>query len=183
MLVDTGEAWFLQNGNGGSATSAPSHANKVDLLVSDGNIPDRQTAETGPGTTDWNSAVDNAAVQKLEYYLVVNTPSNLAANAYRAADDMSTAGSFDPDNGATFNAEHAWRGPYLPGPIGADPWGFRYAVNVEFLARTLGPGPSGNVNDVVVISAGNNGIIESRYDTDGLSNGNDVIHLLSGGTR
>ena len=69
------------------------------------------------------------------YLLVQNTPSNVAANAYRTAASMSVATEFDPDTGAVYNAEHAWRGSYLSGPIGPDPWGTRYSVNVEFLAR------------------------------------------------
>jgi hypothetical protein len=90
---------------------------------------------------------------------------------------------FDPDSGAQYNSEFFWRGAYLPGPLGPDPWGFRYAVNVEYLGRAPGAGPAGNVNDVLVLSAGNNGLIETRYDTDGAASGNDVIYVLGGGTR
>jgi Tfp pilus assembly protein PilE len=183
MLADVGETSIMQDGNGAAVTDPPSHAaaNGVDLLVSDGNIPTVQTAETGPGTTDWNSAVNDAAIQTLEHYLVVNTPSNLPANRYRAAADMSVG--FDPATGGTFNSEFAWRGAYLPGPLGPDPWGYRYAVNVEYLERPLGAGPAGNVNDVVVLSSGNNGIVETRYNTDGFTSVNDVVALVSGGTR
>src|SRR4051812_47922939 len=41
MLNDTGEGWFVRDGNGASATTVPSHAtaNRVDLLVSRGTIP------------------------------------------------------------------------------------------------------------------------------------------------
>jgi hypothetical protein len=122
-------------------------------------------------------------VQRLEHHLVQNTPGNAAGNAYRTAASMSVAGEFDPDSGAQFNAEHAWRGSYLPGPIGPDPWGTRYAVNVEFLARALGAGPSGNVNDVIVVSAGPDRAVDTRFDLDGATGGSDVIFVLSGGTR
>jgi hypothetical protein len=184
MLTDVGELWVSRDGNGASATAPPSHAaaNRVDLLVSDGKIPAVYIPRTA-GSPDWNTAVNDSTVQKLEYFLVTNTPSNVSANAYRTAIGMSVAGQFDPDEGGSFNSSHAWRGAYLPGPIGADPWGNRYAVNVEYLARGLGAGPSGHVNDVIVISAGNNGLIETRYDTDGASNGNDVFYVVSGGTR
>jgi type II secretory pathway pseudopilin PulG len=188
MLADVGEAWVSADGNGGSATAPPSRAtsNRADLLVSDGKTPTVHTARSGAGT-DWDDAVDNDLVQKLEYYVTTNTPSNTAANAYRTAPNMSTTTQFDPDSGAQYNAEHAWRGPYLPGPIGADPWGNRYAVNVEYLARAPSPDPfttpTGAVNDVVVLSAGNNGLVEIRYDTDGVTSGNDVFYVVSGGTR
>ncbi len=89
--------------------------------------------------TDWDTQRSITARRSCSAnFLVLNTPSNLAANAYRSAANMSVTTAFDPDGGALFNAPHAWRGAYLPGPIGADPWGTRYAVNVEFLARALG---------------------------------------------
>jgi type II secretory pathway pseudopilin PulG len=185
MLNDVGEAWVLRDGNGGALTAPPSHAagNRVDLLVGSGAVPTVSVARSTAGA-DWDDAVDNAAVQRLEYFLVQNTPSNLAANAYRTASSMSVVGEFDPDGGALYNAEHAWRGAYLPGPIGSDPWGTRYAVNVEFLARALGAGPSGNVNDVFVISAGPDRVVDTRFDIDGATPGStDLIYVLSGGTR
>jgi type II secretory pathway pseudopilin PulG len=183
MLDDTGEGWLLRDGNGASATAVPSHAvaNRVDLLVSTGSIPTLGVARLSAGT-DWTAAVDNATTQSLVNYLVLNTPSNVAANAYRSAANMSVTTAFDPDGGALFNAPHAWRGAYMPGPIGSDPWGTRYAVNVEFLARTPGAS-SGSVNDVIVLSAGDDGRIDTRFDLDGRTAGNDVFYVLSGGSR
>jgi type II secretory pathway pseudopilin PulG len=185
MLTDTGEAWVLRDGNGGALTAPPSHAagNRVDLLVGSGAVPTVSIARSTAGA-DWDDVVDNAGVQRLEYVLVQNTPSNLAANAYRTAASMSVATEFDPDSGSLFNAEHAWRGAYLPGPVGADPWGTRYSVNVEFLARALGAGPSGNVNDVFVISAGPDRVVDTRFDVDGATPGSsDLLYVVSGGTR
>jgi type II secretory pathway pseudopilin PulG len=186
MLTDVGEAWIARDGNGAAATNPPLHtaANRVDLLVSDGRTPSIYSGATrSSGSPDWDAAVNDTTVQDLDYFLVSNTPSNAAGNAYRTATNMSVAAEFDPDDAATFNAPHAWRGAYLPGPIGPDPWGNRYAVNVEYLAKALGAGPSGNVNDVIVLSAGNNNLIETRYDTDGAAGGNDILHVVSGGTR
>jgi type II secretory pathway pseudopilin PulG len=185
MLSDVGEAWVLRDGNGGAATAPPSHAagNRVDLLVGGGAVPTVGVARVSAGV-DWDDAVDNAGVQRLEYFLVQNTPSNNAANAYRTAASMSVLTEFDPDSGALYNAEHAWRGSYLPGPIGPDPWGTRYGVNVEFLARALGAGPSGNVNDVFVVSAGPDRVVDTRFDVDGaVAGSSDLIYVLSGGTR
>ena len=187
MLDDVGETFVLRDGNGSSTTVPPSHAagNRVDLLVTEGQTPtiDPSAVRPGAGVTDWDDAVNNAAIQLLDHYLVTNTPSSLAANAYRTASSMSATTEFDPDVGAMFNAEHAWRGAYLPGPLGADPWGNRYAVNVEFLERPLGAGPSGNVNDVFVLSAGDDGRVDTRFAVDGVTSGNDVIAVVSGGTR
>jgi type II secretory pathway pseudopilin PulG len=187
MLDDLGETSVLRDGNGSSATTPPSHAagNRVDLLVTQGETPtlDPSAVRPGASVTDWDDAVNDAAIQLLDYYLVANTPSSLAANGYRTASSMSTTTEFDPDVGAMFNAEHAWRGAYLPGPLGPDPWGNRYAINVEFLERPLGAGPSGNVNDVFVLSAGSDGRVETRFAVDGVTSGNDLIHVVSGGTR
>ncbi len=187
MLDDLGESAVLRDGNGASAALAPSRAagNRVHLLVTQGDTPTvaAPAVRAGVGVTDWNHPVDNAAVQLLDSYLVANTPSGLAANGYRTASTMSTTTEFDPDGGAMFNAEHAWRGAYLPGPLGPDPWGYRYAVNVEFLGRPTGAGPAGQVNDVFVLSAGADGRIETRFDVDGVTSSNDVIYLVGGGTR
>lgn len=185
MLTDVGEGWMLRDGNGGAATTPPSHAagNRVDLLVGSGAVPTVSVARSTAGA-DWDDPVDNAAVQRLEYFLVQNTPSNLAANAYRTAVSMSVLTEFDSDSGSQYNAEHAWRGSYLPGPIGPDPWGTRYAVNVEFLARALGAGPSGNVNDVFVVSAGPDRTVDTRFDLDGATAGtSDLVYIVSGGSR
>ena len=186
MLDDLGETSVLRDGNGSSATTPPSHAaaNRVDLLVTEGQTPalDAAAVRTGAGT-DWDDAVNNGSIQLLDYYLVTNTPSNLAANGYRTASSMTANTEFDPDVGAMFNAEHAWRGAYLPGPLASDPWGNRYAINVEFLERPLGAGPAGNVNDVFVLSAGSDGRIDTRFAVDGVTSGNDVIFVVSGGTR
>jgi type II secretory pathway pseudopilin PulG len=186
MLDDLGETSVLRDGNGSSATTPPSHAaaNRVDMLVTEGQTPALDPAAVRPGAgTDWDDAVNHAAVQLLDDYLVANTPSNVVANGYRTAASMTANTEFDPDVGAMFNAEHAWRGAYLPGPIAADPWGNRYAINVEFLERPLGVGPLGNVNDVFVLSAGSDGRIDTRFAVDGVTSGNDVIFVVSGGTR
>src|SRR5262245_14142202 len=64
MLTDTGEAWVVRDGNGGSLTSPPSHAagNRVDLLVGSGVAPTVSVARSTAGA-DWDDAVDNAGVQ------------------------------------------------------------------------------------------------------------------------
>jgi len=188
MLADVGEAWFLRNAaRTGTAINhgAPSHAatNRVDLMVGDGSIP-AMGVPPRPSGTDWDDAVDNAAVQRLDNYLVLNLPSGLAANAYRSGTGTTGTGNVDPDSGGGFNAEFGWRGAYVPGPVGADPWGGRYMVNVEFLARTQGVVGSGSTRDVIVLSAGGNRQTETPFEVDGVSpGGDDVVALVSGSTR
>lgn len=69
-----------------------------------------------------------------------------------------------------------WRGAYLDGPVGADPWGNRFATNVVTLAT---PGAS----DTVVLSAGPDGTANVPFAADGLRDtADDVIVLVSSGS-
>lgn len=188
MLTDVGEAWFLRDGSRtGSATDhgAPSHAAgvRVDMLVSDGAIPTLSATPRASGT-DWDDPLNHAAVQSLHNYLATNRPSNLAGNAYRSIAGMDGSGNFDPGDGRTGNAEYAWRGAYVPAPVAGDPWGNRYAANVEFLARTQGTPGSGSQMDVIVLSAGPDWEIDTVFETDGTTSAqDDIAALVSGGTR
>ncbi|HEY4636541.1 MAG TPA: hypothetical protein VIG92_08275 [Rhodospirillales bacterium] len=200
MLTDTGEIAFLMDGNGGGAafsTNPPSHltANRVDMLVSDGVTPAIAAGQTRAAGTDWDDALVGAGtgvVQTLRDHLVRNMPSATALNRYRNAADMNIPNNFDPVDGGAFNAEYAWRGAYLQEPVGPDPWGYRYGVNVEFWAKAtgVGVGVSGSVNDVFVLSTGRDGVADTPFETlatagrDGATAlGDDVIYVVSGGTR
>jgi hypothetical protein len=195
FMADTGESFFLINGNGGGVApdlQAPSHgaANLVKMLVSDGDIPAKSIARSAGAPPDWDSVRDEGAtnlVQSLAEHLIRNAPSNVATQNYRTAANMTVIPSrnFDPTTGATFNSPFAWRGPYLTGPVDPDPWGHRYAVNVEFLAHLAGSSsPTGSLNDVFVLSAGPDGETDTRFDVDGVTPGDDdEIFVIQGGTR
>ena len=63
-----------------------------------------------------------------------------------------------------------WHGPYLDRPLGADPWGHRYAVR-------FGRGATATV----VLSAGPDGVINTVDGPNGLvPGGDDVFAVLSG---
>ncbi len=63
-----------------------------------------------------------------------------------------------------------WHGPYIDRPIGADPWGRRYAVR-------FGRGLSATV----VLSAGPDGIVNTVDGPNGLvPGGDDIISVVSG---
>ena len=64
-----------------------------------------------------------------------------------------------------------WRGPYMNGPIDADPWGNRYAINAEW-------GVSPTNNDTVVYSAGPDEQVDSAYAADGLTAVDDDLVVL-----
>ena len=55
-------------------------------------------------------------------------------------------------------------------PVDSDPWGNRFAVNVQYL------GPS--LNDVVVLSAGINEIIETDFTGNPLVVGGDDVLVV-----
>jgi len=67
---------------------------------------------------------------------------------------------------------HRWRGPYMEG-LSADPWGFRYAVNVGLFG-----GDDGQA--VFVLSAGPNGLVETPFAMVGIQQGGDDIVGLIG---
>lgn len=126
---------------------------QVRLLVSDGDAPKERA---GAGSALWQPAVDNASglVDFLERHLGTNKPRDNTANAYPS--------SFPPIR--------FWRGAYLTAPVDSDPWGNRFAVNVQYL------GPS--LNDVVVLSAGINEIIETDFTGNPLVVGGDDVLVV-----
>jgi type II secretory pathway pseudopilin PulG len=131
-----------------TGTSGGTH---VEILVSDGDIPQEVS---GTGSAEWQRPVDNATglVDFIERHLVTNNPRGNVAN------DYPTAGG------------NRWRGAYLTSPVDPDPWGNRYAVNVEFL--------TGGSQDVVVFSSGPDEQIDSLYSQNGLTAGDDDLIVL-----
>ena len=125
---------------------------QVRRLVSDGDIP-RSVSVTGSAT--WQATVDNATglTDFLERHLVFNQPRGNPANAYSTV----VSGAY-------------WRGAYLTAPIDPDPWGDRYAVNVEYLGNST--------NDVDVYSAGPDRQIDTQYTANPLAAGDDDLIVL-----
>jgi hypothetical protein len=118
----------------------------VEMLVGDGDIP-----VSAIGATIWDDVVNPAAgtqVDFLERHLVTNTPGG--AGAY-------TTGGGNP-----------WRGAYIDAPIDPDPWGNRYAVNVNYLRTST-------ANDVFVLSAGPDEEIDTAFTQNGAVPGEDDI--------
>jgi hypothetical protein len=121
---------------------------RCDLIVSDGDIP----RLGNDGDAQWVRPVDYHNVDFMEYHLTSNRPGN------------------DPDHGY-----RDWNGAYLAGPIGPDPWGNRYMVNVRYIVP-------GERYDVVVISAGPDEEIDSQFKIDGFVPGDDdIICLVTSG--
>jgi type II secretory pathway pseudopilin PulG len=124
---------------------------RVELLVSDGPVP----AAASATETAWTRDVEaSGAIDLLDRYLITNDP---AGDASRGWLPPVTAGAL------------GWRGAYLRTETDADPWGHRYAVNVRYL---------GQRPDVLVLSAGPNGIVETPFEGNHLSYGGDDVAIL-----
>ncbi len=182
MLKDTGETMTLLSG-AVSGSAGPSHAlaNRVTMLVGDGDVPAVTGSVVGTSTTDWNSLTSDASpkiVRTIASQVVLNTP------AYRNLTNMSVAANFDPSGGQTVNSEFGWRGPYLSGPVDPDPWGHRYAINTEFLGRISGASQTQFDNDVFALCAGPDGEADTPFAGSATSpSDDDIIYLISGAVR
>jgi type II secretory pathway pseudopilin PulG len=198
FIRDNAEIKFLRTAKGAASNGQPPanrlDANRVDLLVSDGDV-----GVLGPGVageTYWTQATNNAAVDSLSNHLVENLPGSAAANRYRNPSDIFVAApggnniDFARSDSSGFNGPYSWRGPYLRGPVDPDPWGFRYMVNVAF----LDPNPQGAVAnvtagwvlgdyprlDVFVLSQGSDREVDTRSAQDGAVPGDDdIIYIVS----
>lgn len=127
---------------------------RYSLLVSDGQIP-----KAGPGG-------DSAWLMGS----MARRPARAAQGRVGLLEDF-LVGSRD----SAWQAPTGWRGPYIDETISADPWNRRFAVNVETFFR------SGR-NETVVLSAGPNGLVETRFAGTGIrAGGDDLVALVSAG--
>jgi type II secretory pathway pseudopilin PulG len=198
LLRDTGSRCLRVAG-----TTDCTKANRVDLLVTSGSnprglsttaaanivLPDSEAATNA--TVNWLPSA-NAPTQQdlLEDQLIENdNPTPYATPTYTA--------------GGGPRMKLGWRGAYLTGPITVDPWNARYQVNTIFLtvandAIDAAPGPGFNQlqeglreaawnRDVLVLSAGINGIVETSFGgtaSGGVTGGgDDVVYVIRGGSR
>jgi len=123
----------------------------VYMLVSDGDIP----RELGPaGDARWQDPVNNSTIDFFERHLITNNPGGSSANAYPTT------------------IQNPWRGAYLRGPVDSDPWGNRYASNVRWIKDAP------KANDVVVMSAGPDEVINTAWEKNGITPGGDDIVII-----
>lgn len=105
------------------------------------------------GSKSWVQRVDFKHVDFIEHHLSTNQPGKDRSNGYKN-----------------------WVGAYLAAPINPDPWGNRYMINTRYLF-------SGFTYDVVVLSAGPDGEVDSKFTQNGFVPGDDdIICLVSAGT-
>ncbi len=185
LVRDTGKGALVKDG-----TLGVTMENRVDLLISEGNTPAAGAAafaNANLNTTPiaWNEASTHANADTMLRQFV----SNLAGYSAPSSDSFVQPG---PVSGI------GWRGAYLSRSIGPDPWGYRYAASTAFLlaandaATTGSDGYRGWTKDVVVVSAGRDGIIALPFGGTGSggdagtlasSTSDDIFYVVSGNSR
>lgn len=119
----------------------------IEMLVGDGDIP-----FTAIGATSWDDVVACCGAEPdvafMEGHLVTNS-------------SLGGIGSYS-------TAAGGWKGTYINAPIDPDPWGNRYAVNVQYLKTTT-------TNDTFVLSAGPDEEIDTSFTFNGARPGDDDI--------
>ncbi len=193
LLKDTGSRCLRLAG-----TTDCTVTNRVDLLVSGGNNPVAVDASVADVTLPDPQAATSSPVNWL--------PDAQAPTQQDTVDEQLITNATTPYNSLSFTAgggprmKLGWRGAYLNGPIGGDPWGRKYQMDALFLAVATnafdndGPGQNQEglretawLRDVLVVSSGINGIVETSFGgtaSGGVAaGGDDVIYVLGGTTR
>jgi type II secretory pathway pseudopilin PulG len=171
------------------ASASCTQANRIDLLTSNGNDPASTAAtyaEVGTvfaGTTAaWIGGGGNLTqTGTMDAHLVTNGPSYSLVSFTLGGGPRQGVG---------------WRGAYLTGPIGGDPWGYKYQSNTLFLIQASdganGAGGNGDdtggwINDVIVVSPGPDGDVKTVFASDATGattvTGDDVVYVVSGSSR
>jgi len=113
-------------------------------------VGDGGTPEASDGDSEpWTRRVDYGRVDFLSNHLIENSPGAKTANAYSV-----------------------WAGTYRRSTLSPDPWGNRYMVNVRHLSEQNGC-------DVVVLSAGPDGKVDTAFSTGNVvAGGDDLICVV-----
>lgn len=178
-----------------AAATACTKANRVDILRSSGaDVALGDVAGVDFASADLASTLTynwdedgGANGDTMESQFVLNTPN------YDTPNETTPTGytKSGPQTGL------GWRGAYMSSPIGADPWGKVYLANTAFLSvasdatagTAEGNKAGGWSHDVLVISAGPNGVFDTAIAVAGATPrgttraGDDLIYIVSGDTR
>lgn len=131
-----------------SRAGVPGGLKTLTLVVGPGDVP---AAGSGVDTV-WTTPPTGAGVGLINDHVMVN------AVGYPLAGSDLPAGI------------NGWKGPYLDRPLGADPWGHRYAVR-------FGHGKTATL----VLSAGADGIITTVDGPNGVvAGGDDIVAVMTG---
>ena len=175
--------------NGSSCASAATGV--VELLVSGSGVGSNEATVssavfTAPASAassvslNWGGGtneIPDARRDEMDHQFITNTPGYTAVS-------FTSGGGPRPGLG--------WRGPYMTGPMDVDPWGYAYQASTVFLgvasnsAAGTGEGQvrGGWTSDVVVISAGSNGVIQTAFGSVATTGvGDDVLYVVQGATN
>jgi type II secretory pathway pseudopilin PulG len=190
LLRDTGMPFPVKDPTAAAAAIRLA-ANRIDLLVSDGVTPTR-SANTGVAASNAGYVVSTA----VEWDATDGGADNVAnMNPHLAYNTVDANGLAVPYPQVPFPAPGGprvglgWRGAYLTGPIGPDPWGNRYGANTVFLNPSSDSTAKGTNFDVFVLSAGSDGNVDTDMEGNGVTSGgttplgDDLIYVVSGNTR
>ncbi len=179
-----------------AAATACTMSNRVEILRSDG--PDVLAADLGStATTDFDSTGNVSAAINWDDDQAANVGDTLDSQMIINTPNYNTPAESTP-TGYTRSGPQAglgWRGAYITGPIGTDPWGKVYLVNALFLVVATdatdgtaeGDRRGGWSRDTIVLSAGSNGQFDTPFG--GSTNygtsltGDDLAYVLRGDSR
>jgi Tfp pilus assembly protein PilE len=177
---------------------------RVDVLLSTGSAPSVTAAavtlptgshgNTANATNNWPGSTSGNGVDTNPGG---GDDTNVGVNLTSTVDDQLVTNSVGYtgvsfSGGGTPAKATGWRGAYLTGLTGGDPWGFRYSANTIFLTTasnasagsTEGLLSAGWASDVIVLSAGSNGSIDTPLMSSNVSaTGDDIIYVISGSSR
>jgi len=198
LLRDTGNKCLLKD-----ATVACTIANRVDLLLSGSGTANADAAVAAKEVAGSAAALNgnNAAAASYNWAGGDNTDTPVAAN--RDTVDSQLILNTPVYTGVSFTGGGGparavgWRGAYVTGSVGADPWGGKYQANTIFLAVATdaetangfdeGDADGGWSNDAFVLSPGSNGVVDTDFaaasNVGATAEGDDVIYVIKGSTR
>lgn len=206
LLNDTGFPFLVEDATVALADRFKME-NRADLAISSGNIPvvqagvdDGQTTPQLPfafQAVTWTDTIaETDGKVSLYNQIVANTPGY--------PNPTTALGTVNPAAPAALGKfGRGWRGSYLSGVVGPDPWGFRYACSTVFLGTatdsptnnefTSGASGHGWAEDAVCLSAGRNRQIETNFDrstfnpyvsvgstTFSGTQNDDIVYVISG---
>jgi type II secretory pathway pseudopilin PulG len=194
VLRDTGSKCLKMD-----ASLACTKANRVDLLVSGTGVADTDVDDAAKEVSGSASGALTGNAVATPYNWAGGDNTNTPAAAERATvDDQLITNTTVAYTGVNFTGGGGprvglgWRGAYLTGPAGLDPWGYRYQANTVFLGVATDAstgGAEGNADggwsyDAMVLSPGTNGMVETAFGpAGGSASGDDVIYVIKGSTR
>jgi type II secretory pathway pseudopilin PulG len=193
LLRDTGLRCLSFNGS----SCANDASGRVELLVSGSTV---NANEPTVVSTAASVGASTASATSLNW---AGDPVSEVADARRDVMDDQFATNAPGYAAASFTvgggprAGVGWRGAYVDAPIDVDPWGYAYQANTVFLAVAsdssgsdgtgTGQRRGGWTQDVLVLSAGSNGTVQTPFggnaSTGSTAVGDDVVYVVQGGTR